>query len=78
MLRNTDPFELFVSDGSVLRAMLGGSNNLWFEVRFGGRRLDPESLESFGQFICQRDMRERRLLTHELAVVCVPERSITN
>jgi hypothetical protein len=76
VLRNTAPFELFVSDASVLRAMLGGSNHLWFAVRFGGRRLGPESLECFGQLVDQRDMREHRLLTHELAVVGVPERGI--
>ena len=36
------------------------------------------SLESLGQLVGQRDMRERRLLTHELAAVCVPEVGITN
>ena len=78
MLRNTAPCEVFVSDGSVLRAMLGDSNCLWVGVRFGGRRLGPESLESFGQLVGQRDMRERRLLTHELAVVGVPDLGITS
>ena len=35
-------------------------------------------LESLGKIVGQRDMRERRLLTHELAAVGVPEVGITN
>jgi hypothetical protein len=56
--------------------MLGLGLGFW--VRFGGQRLGPESLESFGQLVGQRDMRERRLLTHELAAVGVSELGITN
>ena len=36
------------------------------------------SLESLGQLVGQRDMRERRLLTHELSAVCVPAVGIKN
>ena len=56
--------------------MLGLGLGVW--VRFWERGLGLESLESFGQLVGQRDMRERRLLTHKLAVVCVPELGITN
>ena len=51
---------------------------LGFGVRLCRRSPGLESLECFGQLGGQRDMRERRLLTHELAAAGVPEEGIKN